>query len=313
MRSILAIIVLVTVIGFTMTACNKSGGSSGSKSSGGGGKTLNSAEELKEYLDKQPANSPDKPIKVSMGANELMLPKIRDVLNTAGKYVSLNITGNALTKIPIYAFYNKDTGKSCETLVSVTIPNSVTSIGGTAFLSCTSLTSINIPNSVTSIGYSAFYGCTSLTSINIPNSVTGIGSSAFYGCTSLASINIPDSVTNIESDAFSMCTSLTSITIPNSVTEIEKRAFQGSGLTSVTIPKSVTSIEGWAFNGCTSLTSVTFQGTISSDNLGVYDSFYDSFYGSPFIGDLREKYLAGGIGTYTTTAPVNENSKWTKQ
>jgi len=55
-----------------------------------------------------------------------------------------------------------------------------------------------------------------------------------------------------------------------------------------------------------------FQGTISSDNFGFYNKNSKEWY-SPFDGDLRDKYLAGGIGTYTTTAPVGLYSKWTKQ
>ena len=84
-----------------------------------------------------------------------------------------------------------------------------------------------IPNSVTTIGISAFFGCSSLTSVTIPNSVTTIEGDAFRGCSSLTSINIPNSVTKIEGSAFSGCSSLTSITIPNSVTKIEYWAFAG--------------------------------------------------------------------------------------
>ena len=73
-------------------------------------------------------------------------------------------------------------------LKSITIPNSVTSIGELAFSHCNSLTSITIPNSVTSIGEFSFTDCSSLTSITIPNSVTSIGNYAFYDCSSLASI-----------------------------------------------------------------------------------------------------------------------------
>ena len=142
-------------------------------------------------------------------------------------------------------------------ITSITLPNSVTSIGDSAFYYCTSLTSITIPDSVTSIGSSAFCHCRSLTSITIPNSVTSIGDSAFYNCTSLTSITIPDSVTSIGNSAFRLCSSLTSITIPNSVTSIGNSAFSlCSSLTSITIPNSVTSIGSNAFASC-NLDSVT--------------------------------------------------------
>ena len=122
----------------------------------------------------------------------------------------------------------------------------VTSIGADAF-SNTLLTSITIPDSVTSIGKSAFYDCFWLASITIPDSVTSIGESAFYGCAKLTSINIPDSVTSIGDYTFASCFSLTSITIPDSVTSIGADAFSNTLLTSITIPDSVTSIGADAF------------------------------------------------------------------
>ena len=76
----------------------------------------------------------------------------------------------------------------CTSLISVTIPNSVTSIGSSVFYRCTSLTSVTIPNSVTSINNNAFNGCSGLTSVTIPNSVTSIGGGAFSGCTGLTSV-----------------------------------------------------------------------------------------------------------------------------
>ncbi|MBQ5590731.1 MAG: fibronectin type III domain-containing protein, partial [Clostridia bacterium] len=106
------------------------------------------------------------------------------------------------------------------------IPDSVTSIGDSAFEGCTKLTSVTIPNSVTSIGNNAFEDCTSLTSVTIGDSVTSIGEEAFYGCDSLTSVTIPDSVTSIGDEAFRGCTLLTKVFVPNSVTSIGTDAFK---------------------------------------------------------------------------------------
>jgi hypothetical protein len=150
------------VLVFSVIACTR----------GDGGKIFNSAEALKEYLDKQPTNNPDKPIKVIMNANATMLEKIAAVINSAGKYVILNLSGNILTAIPDYAFFDKDKEIGCATLTAITIPDSITSIEDGVFLGCTSLTSITIPTSVTSIGEYAFAGCNSLTSVRFEGTIT---------------------------------------------------------------------------------------------------------------------------------------------
>ena len=153
----------------------------------------------------------------------------------------------------------------CTGLTSVTIGNGVTSIGDYAFNDCGGLTSITIPDSVTSIGWSAFKGCIGLTSITIPNNVTSIGTEAFRGCTGLTSVTIPDSVMRIGGGAFYGCSGLTSIVIPDGVTSIGGSAFSGcAGLTSVTIGNGVTSIGDYAFYNCTGLTSITIPDSVTS-------------------------------------------------
>lgn len=104
-----------------------------------------------------------------------------------------------------YAFYQ------CTSLVSLTLPKSITEIGARAFQECSNLANVAIPASVTSIGMLAFWGCSGLTGITIPSSVTSIGSSAFYGCSGLTSLSFPSGITSIGSSAFLGCSGLTSI------------------------------------------------------------------------------------------------------
>jgi len=160
---------------------------------------------------------------------------------------------------------------NCASLTSITIPESVTSIGNNAFGNCVNLTSIIIPNSVTSIGGSAFCRCTNLTSIVIPDSITIIGERVFEGCTSLTSITISNSITGIADSMFSCCTNLTSIAIPDSVTEIGDRAFYNcAGLTSITIPNRVTFIGEGAFEGCINLAQITIPDSVLCIDYGAF-------------------------------------------
>ena len=92
------------------------------------------------------------------------------------------------------------------------IPNSVTSIGNSAFCGCSGLTELTLPSSVTRIGNSAFEGCSGLTELTLPNSVMSIGRSAFGGCSGLTELTLPNSVTSIGYDAFAYCSGLEKIT-----------------------------------------------------------------------------------------------------
>ena len=139
----------------------------------------------------------------------------------------------------------------CESLESIVIPDSVTSIGNRAFNECDSLRSVVISDGVTSIGDGAFQFCSSLNDIIIPDSVTSIGIYAFGECTSLSSLVISDSVTSIGNWAFYYCDALRSVVIPDGVTSIGVGAFIGcKSLKSLEIPDSVTSIGFGAFSYC---------------------------------------------------------------
>ena len=200
------------------------------------------------------------------------------VFSDAGKTgVGITVTfGDNVQNIPeqLFGMYYSYDKQYSPNIKSVTIPDSVTSIGNYAFSYCSGLTSITIPNSVTSMGEHAFSYCSGLTSVSIGNGMSSIGNYAFYGCKGLTSVTIGDSVTSIGGSAFSGCTGLTSITIPDSVTRIDESAFSGcTGLTSITIPDSVKSIGKYAFKGCTGLTEINWNAV--SVNIG-NDVFSDA-------------------------------------
>lgn len=167
---------------------------------------------------------------------------------------------------------------------SITLPESLTSIGAGAFM-C-SITHLRIPAGVKRIGESAFYG-TRITSIEIPEGVTTIENCAFHGTAlksvklpksvtniaeyafayslDLTSIEIPEGVKNIGEGAFAWCESLTSIKIPEGVTDIFDRTFENcSSLTSVELPDSVTSIGNYAFKDCSNLVSLEMPKDVTS-------------------------------------------------
>ena len=216
---------------------------------------------------------------------EVQKPKEEEVWSTEITYEDLE---NALED----EFGEKH---SKEFLISINIPNSITTIGDRAFYGCESLIKINIPNSVTTIGEGAFLGCNSLTSITIPSSVVTIIGNPFYlwhgnlyneskafiyenhvlfnkNKTTLiayrakeTNYTIPNSVTTIGEHAFSGCDSLTSINIPNSVTTIGKFAFSDcASLVNINIPNSVTTIGKCAFDGCKSLTNINIPNSVTT-------------------------------------------------
>ena len=173
----------------------------------------------------------------------------------------------------------------------IEIPNTVITIGESAFSGCSNITSITIPNSVTTIGEYAFQYCSGLTSVTIGNNVTKIGGWAFAGCEGLKEVHISDIEKWCAIEFYSSSSNplfyskklyvgdnlVNDLVIPNGVTSIKKYAFINcSGLTLVTIPESVQTIGAYPFWGCSNLTSVTWNAincTTYDDGQYVYSPF----------------------------------------
>lgn len=200
----------------------------------------------------------------------------------------------------------KDAFLSCSKLESITLSDTLKSIGATAFKDCSGLKSLVIPAALESIGDNAFINCSGLAAITVAEgnakyhsnnnclietesktlvlgcknstipddgSVVSIGKGAFAGCSGLTQILLPNNITGIGVSAFDGCTGLTEIAIPSSVTVIEKSSFNGcSALVNVALPNTLTGIGESAFAGCAKLAEVTIPNTVTSIGVSAFAS-----------------------------------------
>jgi hypothetical protein len=201
---------------------------------------------------------------------DISVVNIKTFTGSGGTYYYTTYPENEL---PIWSFFSNFVSmKSKVSLTTIILPNSINSIGNSAFHDCTGLTGVIIPNSVTSIQFGAFSGCSSLTSLTLGNSLTFIGSAAFRECSKLPSLNLPSSLKSISGSAFSYCNNITgNIIIGNSVDTLGSSAFyRCSKLNSVTIGNSVKIIEDDVFRECNGLTNVIIPNSVTKMGNNVF-------------------------------------------
>ncbi len=221
-----------------------------------------------------------------------------------------------------------DFGLSGWAYSSITLPNSVTSVGYSSFAAATELRQVNLGTGLTVIGDGAFFACGQLQSVTLPSGLTSLGDSSFASCGALTSITIPAKLTHIGDQAFAYCPKLVSFTVapgnpvfsslrnscydkaqttlvlcpssssglflvPNSVTVLGADAFAGNTVVQeVRIGPKVAQILEGAFWGCSALTAITVDpantGFTSADGV-CFDKTQSTLVAFP--GGKSESYV----------------------
>ena len=177
---------------------------------------------------------------------------------------------NSVTSIGEFALY----GTAIQTL---DIPNSVTSIGKYAFGTCQLLTSVKLSNKIQEIAQNLFSQCIRLETIDIPLGVTMINKNAFYNCPALKSVTFPFGLIGIGASAFWNCKSLTSINLTTVLLIGEEAFLDCTNLNRVVFSNYLVSIYSKAFSNCKDLTDVyCYRDSVLSTNLISSDAFLGS-------------------------------------
>ena len=151
-------------------------------------------------------------------------------------------------------------------------------------------TTISIPDTVTTIGECAFYSCKQITEVHLPESVTSICNSAFGNCEKLSSINLTDHITRLEGYSFNCCSSLKEINIPKKITKIFSATFSQCSFSSVVIPSNITEIGSNNFAYCSSLTSITIPASVKTIGAYTFDGHNENLVIDCHPGSAAEKY-----------------------
>ena len=174
--------------------------------------------------------------------------------------------------------------KSCASLTSVVVPESITALPDSAFQDCTGITSLTLPSGLTSLGTNSVRNCKKLTSISLPAGLTSIGEYAFYLCTSLTSISLPAGLTSIGGSAFGYCTKLTSITVDSA-----NKTFHADG------NACIRTADSRLMFGCK---TTVFPNYIRSIN---YGAFYAYIAPTSVVLPATLEYIGSGAFAYNTT------------
>ena len=242
--------------------------------------------------------------------------KIEPGVFSESKIVNINVEASSSTFSSIDGIlFNKQQSElicypSGKTTTSYNVPEGIKIIMDRTFSRCISLINISLPNSLVTIGPAAFIYCEKLENINIPNSIKAISEWAFQGCNALKTIPMNSEITSIERYAYSSCKGITNVTVPNTVTKIGEAAFwMDKNLLSATLPEKLDTIQHYLFSSCDVLEKVTAKSKI------VYLNFDAFFFSKDLLTiDLSEavnlknvNFKRGTSSTILTSKNFNPN------
>lgn len=171
----------------------------------------------------------------------------------------------------------------CSNVESISMPESIITVGNSIFYGCNKLTSVSMPG-VIQMDKGVFIGCSTIEDLTIPADflgyvkaqplesititcveITNIPAAVFSGHMSLKQVTILQGIAEIGKEAFSECESLETVILPQDLLVIDQNAFAScSMLKDITLPSMVEKIYSGAFNKCTSLTDITIPGSVDT-------------------------------------------------
>lgn len=220
---------------------------------------------------------------------------------------------NAIDNMYASMFGGKEDSGEKTPLTSVTIPDSVTAIGASAFSDCEQLKTYNLPANLVSIGSQAFVRSGITGEVKIPATVTEIGTAAF-AATDITSASLPESMKIIPAEIFSGCIKLSSINFSDDVTAIGEKAFYGcESLTSFSFPKALEAIGDKAFGECVGLKEINIPTTVTTLGSQIFIDTSEELvvnvsYDSERPEGWSESWFAGMKGKAMNTSEVYYNN-----
>ena len=234
-----------------------------------------------------------------------------------GESLSWELTGSVLTITGSGAMTEYRDGNFApwhemrDRIITVSLPDGLTTIGKYAFLNCEALASLRVPDTVTRIGEYAFAECKSLRLVQIGSGISEISEGAFSACEALSGLTLPEGLQKIGLKAFYRCASLPAVTIPSSVTAIGPSTFGYCyALTRATVLAPLAAIPSWMFYGCENLVDVSLAagtvgvGEYAFERCGNLSTIYSAASDDDILSLEESLRRSGGDGAQNAVVSI---------